>query len=242
MQQDDGSIVRTRANGLLRGSIGRLRRRVPVCIRDTPQRRVVAERLRPAEIIIGIRTLRRTIERRDAASGQLPVLRADRRQLGGKARLPHLAHVGMIVRMVADEMTLVAHAPDKCRSGLEVIAHDEERAGNVLFLEGIQYFGSISVLVAAVKRKIQRFLVRAPHIIGAVFCERLHGILAVRGLMKAVSVPETPVGRSCREQRHTKRERCAKRPFTDVFHAVLLLHLSTAIGGRSPCPPSFSLS
>ena len=51
----------------------------------------------------------------------------------------------MIVRMVANEMALVAHAPDKCRSGLEVIAHDEERAGNVLLFEGIQYFGSISV-------------------------------------------------------------------------------------------------
>ena len=75
MQQDDGSVVRARTDGLLRGSIGRLRRRVPVCIRDAPQRRVVAERLCPAEIIIGIRTLRRTIERRDAASGQLSPMR-----------------------------------------------------------------------------------------------------------------------------------------------------------------------
>ena len=136
-----------------------------------------------------VRPFRRTVEGVKFAPGHLLVLLGQAGQFLLEFGLGYLGHVGVIARVIAHNMPLVAHTLGQLGRCVQIVADHEKCRRCMVLFEHVQNLGRVAVLVTTVESQINDFAVRVAHVVRPVLRQRLHAILATRRLSSSVSVP-----------------------------------------------------
>ena len=86
-----------------------------------------------------------------------------------------------MVGVIAHDVSLIDHALDNVRGGLDHMAHHEERGGGVVLFQSVQNGLGVAVFIAAVKGQVNDFFAGIPQIVGAVLGQIFRGGVAHRG-------------------------------------------------------------
>ena len=121
-----------------------------------------------------------------------------------------------MVRVIADDVALLGHAPHQSRLVFQIVAHHEERRRGIMGLEDVENLLRLAAFVAGVKGQVEDRLFVAAHIGRVVLPEHLRadGACGRLALLLKAQAPGPGLHRAARQQQpHTqcRQQRCRHR-------------------------------
>ena len=100
-------------------------------------------------------------------------------------------HIRVMIGVIAYRMSLCQHPFHQIRAGFQIMPHHKECGWGIVFFQGVQNRGRISIFKATVKGQINSFFFRFFYIIGVVFPENSRRDIS-GGLCSRLAEAQTP--------------------------------------------------